>query len=97
MKFTTPYVTPSTALNLIMHVITPPLVTPGNQYGMVITCSNNSLAFVISFDVKITIEEKKMKALPTAFLTALRTALLVTCHCLFPYLSLCRILLCYNE
>ena len=57
MIFTTPYVTPSTALNLIMHVIAPPLVTPGNRYCMVITCSNNSLAVVISFDVNIVDEE----------------------------------------
>ena len=39
-----------------MHVIAPPLVTPGNLYGMVITCSNNSLAFVISFDGEKQIE-----------------------------------------
>ena len=49
LSFTTPYVKPSTVINLIMHVLTPPLVTP----VMAITCINNSLVFVISFDVKI--------------------------------------------
>ena len=46
-----------------MHVIAPPLVTPGNRYCMVITCSNNSLAVVISFDVNIVDEAKKDSAI----------------------------------
>ena len=75
-----------------MHDLAPPLVTP----VMVIMCIDNSLAFVISFDVKITRniedrrkmgkrEEENLSIKPGAHLVfvSFLHALLVTNHFLF--------------